>query len=324
MLKVVASGLFASTMLLGAASAVQAADIAPPARDWTGFYIGVGGGGLLMSGDLKAGGSFEEYYENQDYRLDPIVDGNDVTEVLLEEYLYDVIGGFDQSADIGKGGIFGTVELGADYQMDSFVFGIVGNFDLASLKASNSAAGGFSGTQGYTQAYDDADGCYGDPDLDGYECVDIASGGAGAETEVKMENSWGIGLRGGFLATESTLIYGLGGFTQAKFSAETKGGFGFEETYFSGGADGKASTDEWLNGWFLGAGMEQLLTDNVSLKLEYRYANYETLEWSDSSSDSFEYDNGVDFRERGSSSGRIGGEFDPVIHAIRATIAYRF
>ena len=93
--------------------------------------------------------------------------------------------GEDQS-DLGDAGVFGTVEGGFDFQLGSnFVLGIVGNFDFGQdLNAKSETEGtvdvDFEGTRGDFSTFTD---------------FDVA---------VKMDDSWGIGGRLGFLASEST------------------------------------------------------------------------------------------------------------------------
>ena len=78
-----------------------------------------------------------------------------------------------------------------------------------------------------------------------------------------------VGARLGFRATPSTLLYVKGGYTNTSIEAnyETSGD-AFE---FDTNADG----------WRLGAGIEQVFGPNMYGKLEYRYSNYNNLDFSD-------------------------------------------
>lgn len=71
-----------------------------------------------------------------------------------------------------------------------------------------------------------------------------------------------VGGRVGFKATPKTLIYAKGGYTNARLNVV--------------GADGATNYDEHFNldGWRVGAGVEQSLGHNAYAKLEYRYSNY--------------------------------------------------
>jgi outer membrane immunogenic protein len=66
---------------------------------------------------------------------------------------------------------------------------------------------------------------------------------------VTLEGAWTFGLRGGVLITPKLLAYGTYGWTQAKASA----------TFDVGTLDGRV----------LGGGLEALISDSLSLKLEY-------------------------------------------------------
>src|SRR5262249_36825001 len=68
--------------------------------------------------------------------------------------------------------------------------------------------------------------------------------------------SWSVGARLGGLITPKTLLYGTAGYTQAEFELTGAGA-------------------ELFDGYFVGAGIEHMLRENWTLKLEYRYAEYE-------------------------------------------------
>jgi outer membrane immunogenic protein len=78
-----------------------------------------------------------------------------------------------------------------------------------------------------------------------------------------------VGGRIGFRAGPSTLIYGKGGYTNTSIEA------GFETSGDS------FEFDSNVDGWRLGAGIEQLFGPNMYGKIEYRYSNYNNLDFSD-------------------------------------------
>ena len=82
--------------------------------------------------------------------------------------------------------------------------------------------------------------------------------GAGAGTKVKQDWSASIRVRAGY-SLESFLLYGTGGL--AASGNELSGG---------GSKD-----SETLLGWTVGAGIESMITDNVTARVEYRYSGYE-------------------------------------------------
>jgi len=119
----------------------------------------------------------------------------------------------------GEGG-FGTVEGGYDYQIGSkFVIGVFVSYDFADIET-NLTAGNL------------------------------------ATTTIKLTDSWAIGGRAGYLVHPDTLVYVLGGYSQASFDAPSL----FKNTD--------------ADGYVVGAGVETQLGGGFYGKLEYRYADY--------------------------------------------------
>ena len=89
-----------------------------------------------------------------------------------------------------------------------------------------------------------------------------------------------VGARLGFRAAPSTLLYVKGGYTNTSIEAN----------YATAGDRFELDTN--VDGWRLGAGVEQLFGPNAYGKLEYRYSNYNNLDFSDNFDlDSFEAEN---------------------------------
>jgi len=80
-----------------------------------------------------------------------------------------------------------------------------------------------------------------------------------------------IGGRLGFLATPTTLVYGKAGYTNTSI----EGAFEGQDE------DDRFEFDSNVDGYRLGAGVEQLIGTNAYAKLEYRYSNYSNLDFSD-------------------------------------------
>jgi outer membrane immunogenic protein len=102
--------------------------------------------------------------------------------------------------------------------------------------------------------------------------------------------SWAIGARLGMLANPGTLLYVTAGYTQTEFD------------FFEG------SLSKTFDGYFVGAGVETFLRDNWTLKLEYRFTQFdsETL-----------------------ASGYIGPialsiDDEPSMHTARLVLSYKF
>lgn len=99
-----------------------------------------------------------------------------------------------------------------------------------------------------------------------------------------ISNQWAVGARAGFLATARSLWYANAGWTRADFDL-TVPGF--------------TLVDKSLNGFFVGGGVEQALSRNVSLKLEYRFSDYENFNFG-------------------------GIKFDNTVHSVRLGVNYKF
>lgn len=104
-----------------------------------------------------------------------------------------------------------------------------------------------------------------------------------------------VGLRGGILATPSTLVYVKGGYTNSKLNV------------LAGNTNNTTDTNFKLDGWRLGAGAEHALSSNSYAKIEYRYSNYEDAR--------INYPNGAN-------SGRF--DIDTDRHQIVASYGFRF
>lgn len=238
-------------------------ELPPPAADWTAFYVGIGGGGMFGFADDSTVLAFDDFN--------------------VVNHIHAAAEGF---SDLGKAGAFGTVEAGFDYQMDSFVVGVLANYDFGKVKMRNK----FSGVA-----------------ADDFNNLAFAEG----ESEWKVGDTWAIGGRLGFLAADSALVYILGGYTEAKiksstsFSASNANNLNFATGF---------SDSSWEDGWFVGGGIETLLTDSISLKAEYRYADFGSVDRGDSSITGA--NNNV-----GSFSDQSA---DITVHSVRAVLSYRF
>lgn len=67
------------------------------------------------------------------------------------------------------------------------------------------------------------------------------------------------------IAIDSSLLYVTGGIAYGQLQSEQ---------YVVGGAMPYASNHELMTGWTAGGGIEQALTDNIALRLEYRYTDF--------------------------------------------------
>jgi outer membrane immunogenic protein len=107
----------------------------------------------------------------------------------------------------------------------------------------------------------------------------------GASASIDHNYSWAVGGRLGFLASPSTLLYGTAGYTQAEF-------------------DYAGLTSKAFDGYFVGAGIETFLRQNWTLKLEYRYSQFNSESLIDE--DCFKVD------------------LEPSSHTARLVLSYKF
>ena len=142
--------------------------------------------------------------------------------------------GFASSFDgEGASGGFGTVVLGFDRQIrDRYVVGLFTEFDWSSIEIS----------------YQDT---------------------LTPEQTFRVDRTFSIGARGGFLLTQTSLLYLTGGYSWSH--GKNKGYFDIdnEEGFFPG----RRTLD--LQGFFAGIGMETQLGRNLSLRGEVRYTMYD-------------------------------------------------
>jgi outer membrane immunogenic protein len=105
-----------------------------------------------------------------------------------------------------------------------------------------------------------------------------------------------LGARIGARLGPQMLLYGKGGYTNAKFD------------FLSNDGTSELRQDLDLDGWRLGAGAEYALNDRAYAKLEYRYSNYEKGE--------------IDFRGDIPDSDRFNVDLDR--HQVVAGVGVRF
>jgi len=84
--------------------------------------------------------------------------------------------------------------------------------------------------------------------------------GTVADITSSIDNQWAIGARLGYLRS-STLWYATAGYTEADWQVQIS----------------TRSANKTLNGYFVGLGVEQAFSPNLSLKLEYRFSNYDEV-----------------------------------------------
>jgi outer membrane immunogenic protein len=136
----------------------------------------------------------------------------------------------------GGRGWFGTVQVGCDIQFGgNWVIGVFGDYDFADIKGDH-----------LSQIF-----------------------GVGGEN--RLDSSWAVGGRVGWLVTPQLLTFVSGGYTEARFEAFDLG--------FVGGGPLFSIGERTHDGWFIGGGVEYQLGwfPGLYWKTEYRVAEYEKL-----------------------------------------------
>jgi outer membrane immunogenic protein len=195
------SGLVATSLVANAADMhVKAAPKAPvpPPFSWTGFYIGGNFGGAWVPTDVT-----------------------------------DSVFGLNFGNGSNNGVLIGGGQIGFNYQVESLVLGVEGDFDWAANK-SNTGNG-----------------------------VIVPGIGLGHTFQVTANTRWITTLAARFgYAVGPALFYGKAG-------GGWVGADGFTVTDLSTGASFTGSNSETRGGWLVGAGLEWAFAENWSAKFEY-------------------------------------------------------
>jgi len=165
--------------------------------------------------------------------------GHLIAKNRYNEVSSDFPGGFASSFDgEGASGGFGTVVLGFDRQIrDRYVVGLFTEFDWSSIEIS----------------YQDT---------------------LTPEQTFRVDRTFSLGARGGFLLTQTSLLYLTGGYSWSH--GKNNGYFDIESIEaIDGTFAGKRTLT--LQGPFVGIGMETLLGRNLSLRGEVRYTMYDDI-----------------------------------------------
>jgi outer membrane immunogenic protein len=212
--------------------------------NWTGFYAGFYAGGVFGRSKSKAGTDC------------PPFDGGVIGGYFCDSTLPDSQANANgvTSAASGKAsstGFTGGIQLGQNWQIGSFVYGLEGDFGAFRIRTSRSASGVYS--------------------------ADTFIGLTGNTFTVTNQagTDWLLTARGRVGWTVSNwLIYATGGLAMSRVSVINS----FSDTAI--GADQAAVYSKIKFGWTVGGGMEVALTRNWSVKGEYLYVDLGSVDTS--------------------------------------------
>ena len=206
---------------------------------------------------------------------------------------YDLAGGTypgygDVSAELNglgaQGFLFG-LDAGFDYQFSQqFVIGAFVDYDWHNEDVKASASASYI-------------------DWEGEEARRRTASGQ-AKTDVNGQ--WSVGVRLGYLSSPATLWYLSAGYTNLSIDdLEASGTLGFGNGTFVVGIPD-------FDGWFVGVGAESKLTNNISLKAEYRYSSFDTKDLSLPSINGFNLNDAV------------YATLEPTVQTFKLSVNYRF
>lgn len=281
------------------------ADPTSEAGNWNGVYFGIGAGAGSLDYDLLGHASKSKLSEKRncteqdkdDYDSEVCLDPHSwrIRRPGKSDYNYDYSKDIRVSDD--EWNIFGTVQVGVDYQISNgVVIGAFADYDLYT------GSGSFFSTP-WIRPHDKHSHYMGS--LSG---------------NVELDSVWSVGGRIGVLVTPRFLLYGLGGYTQASLDVNMalslSGDWG-RQPY-------SVNLPDELHGYFIGAGGEIKLRDNLSFKLEYRYSDFDQVSASISKSFVDQEVHCGCYEHRTTRGREADAELDAELHAVRAVLVYRF
>jgi opacity protein-like surface antigen len=258
--------------------------------NWSGFSVSVGGGAAQTDTSLDVD------TVNKD-RLDLFI-----FPPPLFSFIGQALGHSGTSEDDWHG--FGTIQAGYDQRIGNFVVGGFADFDFYPDRPKDSTSNNINGNLSFAFF-----------NIPIGPVIPIANY-ASVTSSVELQNTWSVGGRIGYLVTPDVLLYGLGGYTQARFDGQ------INLSYLSltaGPQTLSLNVPDELRGYFVGAGGEAKIAHNVALRLEYRYANYSGETNSASASSGAAFLPFVSY----TNSASVQASLDEQIHTVRAALVLK-
>lgn len=308
--------IFAIGLFSGTSYADKMKETAP---NWSGIFVGVGGGYDSLSYGLNGNQAHSGVEEGCTFD-GGIGDNTDCTNA--EEIFSWPYGSYSTITDAFIGddewSAFATVQVGADMQIGSnLVVGVFADYDF-SESSNDSVSTAFVGP-GLT---------VGDFFDWGADPVDIGT----VSMNIETGDTWSVGGRVGFLVSPKVLIYGLAGYTQTEVDANLAVTYANDEdNLVYADIAGKTVThsvnlSDEVHGYFVGAGGEIQFSDKWSIKAEYRYTDHDLIGASASYTDlahrayADAIPPGLDVYTQ---SFNQDIELDSELHSVRALVVYK-
>lgn len=148
---------------------------------------------------------------------------------------------------VGGEGILGSLMVGYNWQAsERFVLGIQGDIGIADLKSELDAS------------------------------LELGQLALGLNADAKLDWFASASLRAGYLPTADTMIYVIGGYSYAHYKLDGEVSVDLGEL-----PPGSVDFDETqsYDGYHVGAGIESMLTDSLTARVEYRFTQYGKEDW---------------------------------------------
>lgn len=270
------------------------APVALKPHSWSGVYVGVGAG--AGSFDYGLWGHATKSKRKEKRKCNGRTgDGGcrDPGDWYEREGSYDYPKDIHVSDDDWN--IFGTVQVGIDHQIGQhFVIGAFADFDL------------------YTDSGSSFSMPWVNPTREHYEMGSLSS-------NVELDSVWSIGGRIGALVTPQFLLYGMGGYTQANLDANQT--LVLNDDW--GTQTLSVNLPDELHGYFVGVGGEYKLRDNMSLKVEYRYSDFDSVSASVSKTYVDQHVHCGCYEHRTTRGREADAELDAELHSVRVALVFR-
>lgn len=149
-------------------------------------------------------------------------------------------------------------------------------------------------------------------DFDVYHDAESTSVFDGIKVKLELDDVWNVGGRLGVLVTPRILLYGVGGYSRADIDGKVIDGLG---------ASLKLSDE--VDGYFVGGGGEVKLRSNLSLRLEYRWTDFESISATQGAASGAAL---VDVCKGDCPPppGKLRADVDTDTHSVRAALVFKF